>query len=43
MSSTVTRLVSASGRIEFPSRYKGFLAVLVVLIHTGISYGAVGG
>jgi len=43
MTSPVTRAVSASGRIEFLSRYKGFLAVLVVLIHTGISYGAVGG
>lgn len=43
MTSPVTRAVSASGRIEFLSRYKGFLAVLVVLIHTGISYGAGGG
>lgn len=34
---------SSSGRIEFLARYKGFLAVLVVLIHTGISYGAAGG
>jgi glucans biosynthesis protein C len=31
-----------SGRIGFLDRYKGFLAVLVVLIHTGISYGAAG-
>ncbi len=33
----------AAGRIEFLSRYKGFLAIFVVLIHTGITYGAVGG
>ena len=33
---------SSLGRIEFLGRYKGFLAVLVVLIHTGITYGAVG-
>jgi hypothetical protein len=34
---------STPRRIEFLSRYKGFLAVLVVLIHSGISYGAAGG
>ena len=32
----------SSERIEFLSRYKGFLAVLVVLIHTGITYGGSG-
>jgi hypothetical protein len=31
-----------SARIEFLSRYKSLLAVLVVLIHTGITYGAAG-
>ena len=31
------------GRIEFISRYKGLLASFVVLIHTGITYGGVGG
>jgi len=34
--------VAFGGRIEFLGRYKGLLAVLVVLIHTGITYGAVG-
>jgi fucose 4-O-acetylase-like acetyltransferase len=32
-----------SARLGFLDRYKGFLAVLVVLIHTGISYGGAGG
>jgi surface polysaccharide O-acyltransferase-like enzyme len=29
--------------MEFISRYKGLLATLVVLIHTGITYGGIGG
>jgi surface polysaccharide O-acyltransferase-like enzyme len=33
----------AADRVEFISRYKGLLATLVVLIHTGITYGGVGG
>ena len=42
-SSSLASAAPSTGRIEFLSQYKGFLAVLVVLIHTGISYGAVGG
>jgi glucan biosynthesis protein C len=34
--------VPAEGRVEFISRYKGLLAILVVLIHTGITYGGIG-
>jgi glucan biosynthesis protein C len=34
---------ASAARIEFVSRYKGLLISLVVLIHTGITYGAVGG
>lgn len=30
----------SASRIEFVGRYKGLLAALVVLIHTGITYGA---
>jgi glucans biosynthesis protein C len=33
----------AAARIDFVGRYKGLLATLVVMIHTGITYGAVGG
>ncbi|MBN2551666.1 MAG: acyltransferase [Spirochaetales bacterium] len=29
--------------MEFISRYKGLLATLVVLIHTGVTYGGIGG
>jgi glucan biosynthesis protein C len=39
---TIPAAVQASGRVEFISRYKGLLATLVVLIHTGITYGAIG-
>jgi surface polysaccharide O-acyltransferase-like enzyme len=31
-----------AGRVEFISRYRGLLATLVVLIHTGVTYGAIG-
>ena len=41
--STVVSAAPAAGRLEFISRYKGLLATLVVLIHTGITYGGVGG
>jgi glucans biosynthesis protein C len=34
---------AGASRIAFINRYKGLLAVLVVLIHTGITYGAAGG
>jgi glucans biosynthesis protein C len=34
---------AAPSRMEFVARYKGLLATLVVMIHTGITYGAVGG
>jgi len=40
---TATAPQQGQGRMEYLSRYKGFLAALVVLIHTGITYGAVGG
>jgi len=33
---------SASGRIVFVGRYRGFLISLVILIHTSITYGAAG-
>jgi glucan biosynthesis protein C len=35
-------IASTAGRVEFISRYKGLLATLVVLIHTGITYGGIG-
>ncbi len=44
MSTTLSPLPAqaTAGRIEFLSRYKGFLAVLVVLMHVGITYGGPG-
>ena len=39
---TAATAPAKAGRIEFLSRYKGFLAVLVVLIHVGITYGGPG-
>jgi glucan biosynthesis protein C len=39
---TVLAAAPATGHVEFISRYKGLLATLVVLIHTGITYGAIG-
>lgn len=42
LASAAPLAAASTGRIEFLSRYKGFLAILVVLIHTGISYGAIG-
>jgi hypothetical protein len=39
---TVRSAVPASARVEFISRYKGLPATLVVLIHTGITYGGIG-
>jgi fucose 4-O-acetylase-like acetyltransferase len=41
--STVVSTAPAAGRLEFISRYKGLLATLVVLIHTGVTYGGIGG
>lgn len=41
--STILSAAPAAGRVEFISRYKGLLATLVVLIHTGITYGGIGG
>jgi glucan biosynthesis protein C len=40
---TVLTAAPAAGRMEFISRYKGLLATLVVLIHTGVTYGGIGG
>jgi surface polysaccharide O-acyltransferase-like enzyme len=40
---TVVSAAPAAARLEFISRYKGLLATLVVLIHTGITYGGIGG
>jgi glucans biosynthesis protein C len=42
MSSQTSVTAPATARVEHLSRYKGFLSVLVVLIHTGITYGASG-
>jgi glucan biosynthesis protein C len=39
---TVLTAAPATGRVQFISRYKGLLATLVVLIHTGVTYGAIG-
>jgi glucan biosynthesis protein C len=39
---TIHAAVPAAGHVEFISRYKGLLATLVVLIHTGVTYGAIG-
>ncbi|MGA2381099.1 MAG: acyltransferase [Spirochaetia bacterium] len=39
---TAVPVPATAGRIEFLSRYKGFLAVLVVLMHVGITYGGPG-
>jgi glucan biosynthesis protein C len=39
---TVRPAVPVSARVEFISRYKGLPATLVVLIHTGITYGGIG-
>jgi glucan biosynthesis protein C len=39
---TILSAAPVTGRVEFISRYKGLLATLVVLIHTGITYGGIG-
>jgi glucan biosynthesis protein C len=41
--SQILSATTAGGRMEFISRYKGLLATLVVLIHTGVTYGGIGG
>jgi glucans biosynthesis protein C len=39
---TIDGGAAPAARMEFVGRYKGLLATLVVMIHTGITYGAVG-